>query len=295
MRASAPPKRVMNGGKRWPYDGRGNGSFIRDHGKKGNWRVMGRDGEGGDGGRSENSRMVIPGNRQQLPGLESESKRKVSETKVDYGNDERLKGLPGNQVMTKFKETSALETTGLNTARERKEENNGPLPSASNVRGLLDLGNIGDPKGQKGSLERWISSDIQVSGGRDQSNVLMSLNEVGTLPLGPVFKFGDPNNQSSSITDPAKVLDKASQQIVLGEHSLQPVSAEPNLLSIWKCRARNKGNSGDTKKVGASLGKKKKTIDEGKSSDTQKKNRAEMFHWAIAFLGEWKSSQNPLH
>ncbi|KAK0581771.1 hypothetical protein LWI29_017729 [Acer saccharum] len=227
MRASAPPKRVMNGGKRWPYDGRGNGSFIRDHGKKGNWRVMGRDGEGGDGGRSENSRM----------------------------------------------ETSALETTGLNTARERKEENNGPLPSASNVRGLLGLGNIGDPKGQEGSLERWISSDIQVSGGRDQSNVLMSLNEVGTLPLGPVFKFGDPNNQSSSITDPAKVLDKASQQIVLGEHSLQPVSAEPNLLSIWKCRARNKGNSGDTKKVGASLGKKKKTIDEGKSSDTQKKNR----------------------
>ncbi|KAK1561073.1 hypothetical protein Q3G72_034135 [Acer saccharum] len=213
MRASAPQKRVMNGGKRWPYDGRGNGSFIRDHGKKGNWRVMGRDGEGGDGGRSENSWMVIPGNRQQLPGLDSESKRK---------------------------ETSALETTGLNTARERKEENNGPLPSASNVRGLLGLGNIGDPKGQEGSLERWISSDIQVSGGRDQSNVLMSLNEVGTLPLGPVFKFGDPNNQSSSITDPAKVLDKASQQIVLGEHSLQPVSAEPNLLSIWKCRARNK-------------------------------------------------------
>ncbi|KAK0596648.1 hypothetical protein LWI29_017714 [Acer saccharum] len=303
----------MNWGKRWPYDGRGSGSFIKDHGEKGNWRVMGRDGGGGDGGRSENSRMVITGNRQQLHCLESESKRKVSETKVDYGNVERLKGLPGNPVMTKSQETIDLETTGLNTARERKEENNGPLPSESDVRGLLSLGHVGDPKGHEGSLDRWISSNIQVSGGRDQSNVLMGLNELGMLPLGPVFKFRDPNNQSSSITDPAKVLDKASQQIVLGEHSLQPVSAEPNLLSTWKRRARNKGISGDTKKVGASLGEKKKAVDEGKSSDTQKKQRnqlvhnlsnfhnmgnldtAEVFHWAIAYLEEWKSGQNPLH
>ncbi|TXG60988.1 hypothetical protein EZV62_012351 [Acer yangbiense] len=222
MQASAPPKRFMNGGKRWPYNGRGNGSSFRDHGEKGNLRVMGWDGEGGDGGRRESSWMVISGNRQQDPCLESESKGKVNETKNDYGNIERLEGLPGNLVMTKIQETIDLETMGLNTVREWKEENNGPLPSGSSVRGMLGLGHIDNLKGQAGSLERLISFGNQVSGGRDQLNVLIGLNKLGTLPLGPVFNFGDPNNNNSSINlDPSKVLEKASQQIVLGDQSPQ--------------------------------------------------------------------------
>ncbi|TXG49183.1 hypothetical protein EZV62_025058 [Acer yangbiense] len=199
LRAYAPPKRLLNGGRRWSYEERGVGFPTRDKREQGNWRNMERDGVGRNGGRSEDSRLVVSGSHQQGPFLESGSKGKMSESTIVYRSNAKLEGLPRSSAQTEIQEPRDSGGMSLNKARELRGENFGPTNSGSIVMIEVGLRSRSDPMDQRGSVENLAHAESKVSGAVEQ--VMMGLNNLVKLPMEPVFKFGDPIHRPLNILD----------------------------------------------------------------------------------------------